>query len=68
MTAAGKRTYMHRHARCTSMHGHAQTHQHTKARNTQKEKGLEEEEDRVLTDGRLIHGWFVQGPFFQKKG
>ena len=25
---------------------------------------------RVLTDGRLIHGWFVQGLFFlfKKKG
>ena len=22
----------------------------------------------MLTDGRLIHGWFVQGLFFQKKG
>ena len=24
------------------------------------------DEDRVLTDGQLIHGWFVQGPFFFK--
>ena len=22
---------------------------------------------RVLTDGRLIHGWFVQGPFLKKE-
>ena len=26
------------------------------------------DDSRVLTDGRLIHGWFVQGLFFFKKG